>query len=217
MTSTEDRRKLIADAALDIVASDGIRALTHRAVDRRLDLSLGSTSYYFRTKRELLYATVGHLHEISRREFARFLATRTATLPDLPVLASDIAAAIDHMLATRARDLRARYALTLEMVHDKEIQIALTSSIFSKTLAAGMVAELGSSRPEVDSANFIALLEGFVLDRVVGAGAFIGPRPGTPESVSVLTAGILTFLRGLDRGVDTDPSTAAERNPEPQR
>ena len=29
----EDRRMLIADSAIEVVARDGIRALTHRAVD----------------------------------------------------------------------------------------------------------------------------------------------------------------------------------------
>jgi DNA-binding transcriptional regulator YbjK len=45
------RRALIADAAISTLARDGMRGLTHRAVDRTAGLPEGSASYYFRTRR----------------------------------------------------------------------------------------------------------------------------------------------------------------------
>ena len=56
-----DRREAMADAAIAVIARDGVRALTHRALDRELDLPPGSTSYYLRTRRDLLRATVDRL------------------------------------------------------------------------------------------------------------------------------------------------------------
>ncbi|TQF75104.1 hypothetical protein FK531_03390 [Rhodococcus spelaei] len=50
--------------------------------------------------------------------------------------ALDIVAALDAMRDSRARDLRVRYALALEMVHDKQIQQALSTSIFSRPIRA---------------------------------------------------------------------------------
>ena len=41
------RRALIADAAISTLARDGMRGLTHRAVDRAAGLPEGSASYYF--------------------------------------------------------------------------------------------------------------------------------------------------------------------------
>ena len=52
----DERRTAICEAVLDLAAEGGNRAVTHGAVDRRLDLPKGSTSYYFRTKRALLEA-----------------------------------------------------------------------------------------------------------------------------------------------------------------
>ena len=53
----------MADAAIAIIGSRGLRALTHRAVDQALALPDGSTSYYLRTRRALLERVVGRLAE----------------------------------------------------------------------------------------------------------------------------------------------------------
>lgn len=56
-----DRREQIADAGITLLATRGIRALTHRAVDEELGLPAGSTSYYARTKRDLVNLIVQRL------------------------------------------------------------------------------------------------------------------------------------------------------------
>ena len=58
------RRAEIADAAISTLARDGMRGLTHRAVDRAAGLPEGSASYYFRTRQALLQATVERLAEL---------------------------------------------------------------------------------------------------------------------------------------------------------
>jgi TetR/AcrR family transcriptional regulator, regulator of biofilm formation and stress response len=55
------RRELILDAALSLVARDGIRALTHRGADAVASLPPGSTSYYYRRKADLLMALIDRL------------------------------------------------------------------------------------------------------------------------------------------------------------
>lgn len=47
------RRLQLLDAALHVVADEGLRGLTHRAVDRRAGLPQGSCSAYLRTRRAL--------------------------------------------------------------------------------------------------------------------------------------------------------------------
>ncbi|SEM42775.1 TetR/AcrR family transcriptional regulator [Rhodococcus maanshanensis] len=196
MTETTDRRARIADAALDIIATDGIRALTHRGIDRHLGLPAGSTSYYFRTKRELLVATVGHLTDRSRRAFADSQQEPPApnTGAGIAEIANGIAAYVDGLLSERARDIRARYALTLEMVHDKQIQAALAASLFSGERAVELTRTLGTADPERDAADLIALLEGLVFDRTIGARALEGQETGTAESIAALAAPIAKAL-----------------------
>src|SRR5690242_6445241 len=75
------RRALIADAAISTLARDGMRGLTHRAVDRTAGLPEGSASYYFRTRQALLQATVERLAELTSTDMlasAALMATAAA-------------------------------------------------------------------------------------------------------------------------------------------
>lgn len=54
----KDRRICIADAAIELLGTQGARALTHRGVDALAGLPVGSTSFYCRTKAELLSLTL---------------------------------------------------------------------------------------------------------------------------------------------------------------
>jgi DNA-binding transcriptional regulator YbjK len=47
------RRRELLEAALHVVADEGLRGLTHRAVDRRAGLPEGTCSAYFRTREAL--------------------------------------------------------------------------------------------------------------------------------------------------------------------
>ncbi|MGZ4457065.1 MAG: TetR/AcrR family transcriptional regulator [Nocardioides sp.] len=47
------RRRRLLDAALQVVADQGLRGLTHRAVDRQAGLPEGSCSAYLRTRKAL--------------------------------------------------------------------------------------------------------------------------------------------------------------------
>jgi DNA-binding transcriptional regulator YbjK len=55
------RRRELLDAALQVVADEGLRGLTHRAVDRRAGLPEGTCSAYLRTKQLLLLAVAEHV------------------------------------------------------------------------------------------------------------------------------------------------------------
>ena len=59
--SSHERHVRIADAALSLLAREGARGLTHRAVDAELSLPSGSTSYYYRTRAALLLAAAQRL------------------------------------------------------------------------------------------------------------------------------------------------------------
>jgi AcrR family transcriptional regulator len=65
-----DRKTLIADAAIDVLGRDGLRALTHRAVDARAGLPQGTCSYHHRTRRSLLGAVLRRIAELDRLDMA---------------------------------------------------------------------------------------------------------------------------------------------------
>ena len=62
MTQTPRRRQLL-DAAQAVIADEGLKGLTHRAVDRRAGLPEGSCSAYLRTRQALQAALAAHVAE----------------------------------------------------------------------------------------------------------------------------------------------------------
>ena len=52
-TPLSPRRRQLLDAALHVIADEGLKGLTHRAVDRRAGLPEGSCSAYWRTRQAL--------------------------------------------------------------------------------------------------------------------------------------------------------------------
>jgi DNA-binding transcriptional regulator YbjK len=83
MPELSPRRRQLMVAATTVVADQGLKGLTHRAVDRQAGLSEGSCSAYYRTRQALQEA------------LAQYVASTAA---------GDVAALADHM----AEELRQR-------------------------------------------------------------------------------------------------------------
>lgn len=54
----QGRRRVIIDAALELMAEDGLARLTHRTIAARAGVPLGSTTYYFPTLRDLVHESL---------------------------------------------------------------------------------------------------------------------------------------------------------------
>lgn len=102
-----DRRTVLADASIDIVAEHGLRGLTHRAVDGAAGVPVGSTSNLFRSRAALIEALA---ERIEARELSVAASALTPT-EDLGELLARVAGfAID--LVVHHQDLvRVRFTL----------------------------------------------------------------------------------------------------------
>ena len=197
--SERDRRTLIADIAIEIVAEDGVRALTHRAVDRRLGLPAGSTSFYARTKRALLELAASRLAVRARTDFDRSEADEPAPR-DIRAAAERIAVLLNRMLGPRRSETAARYALFAEVAAAGELRMTLARAAFSRPLAVELLTTLGAPDPDAAGADLVSLCEGLVFDRVAGNRSLDGPEPGIAESIAELARPIQAYLRGVLAG-----------------
>lgn len=173
LTDSPDRRTRIADTALDLAADGGNRAVTHHGVDRRLDLPKGSTSYYFRTRRDLLRAALSHLTAASATSFETAHRSHSA--------AQVIGEYLHTLTTSRTRDIRARFALAPDAVHDDQLATALRDSLFSRPAATALFAELGSPDAEADAADLLVFCEGVAASHLFS---------GVSQDTSALTAAI---------------------------
>lgn len=61
MPENPERRARLGDAAIRVIASEGCRGLTHRAVDREAGVPIGTAVNYHRTREDLLIAAARRL------------------------------------------------------------------------------------------------------------------------------------------------------------
>jgi DNA-binding transcriptional regulator YbjK len=170
--------RTIADAAIDVLASQGSRGLTHRAVDAAAGLPPGSTSYYLRTRGALLQAVVDRMLELDLG------GAGVAELPAEISGASRLIAAMltDFLTHSRKRTL-ARYELSLESNRHPELHETVVSGGRGlRELAILMLEKLGSADPQRHARMLVAFCEGMLYESLVGAGS--GQLPTEAELVS---------------------------------
>jgi hypothetical protein len=202
----------MADAAIAIIGTMGLRALTHRAVDQALALPDGSTSYYLRSRRALMERVVSRLAERTEADVQAVQVsaasapvadrtTSTAREPDLPdrldTVAERAGALLDRMIGARRVDSLARYALTIELATDPQLHRALTDGQPLREMAASALRTLGAPDPAAQALDLVSMTDGLVFDRLVGTRSLLGPDPGTVESVTELARAVRTYLRGV--------------------
>ncbi|PVG83906.1 TetR family transcriptional regulator [Nocardioides gansuensis] len=151
-----DRRTLLLDRALDLVGTDGMRGLTHRAVDAAAGVPPGSTSNHFRTREALLAGLVGRFVERERASAEAALEAPVRDRRDLVAMFASFARAATG--EERAATL-ARYALLVETAQRPELRDTLLGAGAQvNAWAADLLRAAGSRHPERDTdivANFV--------------------------------------------------------------
>jgi DNA-binding transcriptional regulator YbjK len=67
--NAEERRRDLSDAAIELLAEDGARGLTHLRVDRRARVADGTTSFYFQTRSALLRGATDRIVQLDVADF----------------------------------------------------------------------------------------------------------------------------------------------------
>lgn len=189
-----ERMAALADAAIHVVATKGMRGLTHRAVDARAGVPTGSTSAYFRTRKALVEGVVRRLADLDNAEVEQ---AALAVPLDPERLAEGIAHVLDQWMTTARERTLARYACLLEATHHPELRGILAHGERPRAQAREMLAALGAEDPERQSRELVAFIDGLLFDRLVGAGVLGAPTPGTPESRAELAQAVREALRGV--------------------
>ncbi|MCU1447722.1 TetR/AcrR family transcriptional regulator [Cryobacterium sp.] len=165
-------RERVLTAAIDLLATGGLRALTHARVDDRAELPRGSTSNYFRTRAALIEGVTDWMVEQERRPVRSAFAPRSAAeLVDAMCVLLEVATEQNRDLTT------ARLVLFVEAGHNAVLREALSRG--RATLGAGIVsalAEMGAHDPPAAAEAIAACFEGLILHRIARHDT-TDPRP----------------------------------------
>ncbi|MEU8777317.1 TetR family transcriptional regulator [Streptomyces sp. NPDC048606] len=167
-----DRRTLLADAALDVLADDGMRGLTHRAVDRRAAMPAGTTSAYFRTRAALLTALASRLVQLDQAEL-QAAAEGLAPLRTPADLVDGVLALTRRRLtgAGRRRSL-ARHACAIESVRDEELrEILVPRENAGREAVRRFLTERRVADVENRTHTLLTCIDGLIFDGLVNGGA----------------------------------------------
>lgn len=175
-TPLSPRRRQLLDAALHVIADQGLKGLTHRAVDRHAGLPEGSCSAYWRTRNALQAALTEYVA-------ASLLADVDALTEQIRVCGPDdeqasVAATLELFLRwlDQRELLVARLELTMAATRDDELAQLLADH---RARLIGIVEEImtaaGKEHGEARAEALVASYDGILL------AALLQPAPARRE------------------------------------
>ncbi|WP_341973936.1 TetR family transcriptional regulator [Microbacterium sp. LTA6] len=156
MSSTRERA---LDAAVTLVGTEGVRALTHGRVDAAASLPPGSTSNHFRTRAALLAGVI------------EWMAVQERADAGIPEIHSreQLIGALTRMIEAQSGPLaartRARYALFLEADEDAAGPLRAQRAGMEQWVR-GILNELGGEAAAAHTAFLMATGDGLLLHRI---------------------------------------------------
>lgn len=157
------RRRQLLDAALHVIADEGLKGLTHRAVDRRAGLPEGSCSAYWRTRQALQAALTAYVADALLADVDALAERVQAAGPDE---AATMGAAVDLFLTwlDQRELLVARLELTMAASRDVELCSLLTDHRARLvTIVEQIMCATGKEQDRLPAEALVASYDGVLL------------------------------------------------------
>ncbi|MBX9641216.1 MAG: TetR/AcrR family transcriptional regulator [Mycobacteriaceae bacterium] len=195
-----ERRRELCDAAIQLLADDGAKGLSHLKVDRKSGVPDGTTSFYFRTRSALLLAVAERLAEL---DLASLQAVADSARPAAggggrrsPSLLSQVV--IQSGCEPELSRTRARYELTMQAARDPALAATLAhgAEAFTKLHREILVqlmprgAELESAVVEDLSNVTLTFINGLLL-RFAHGDRIIDSAEQLDRTLAAIASGIL--------------------------
>jgi DNA-binding transcriptional regulator YbjK len=209
--NADERRRELCDAAIEVLAEDGGKGLTHRKVEQRASLPGGTTSSYFPTRSALLRGVAERVAELDAAEFGE--VARDTFEPDGPVSTLSLLAELTMRAASgpALSRSRARYELALHAKRDPVLQTSFDQMISGfGALSQEAVAHVQDDRPRdqaliEEQAYAVTTFLNGVLVRLA-----LGDR--TPENADQLSRLLHALVAGIaaSRRMPSEATAPAE-------
>lgn len=170
MTPTQTRA---LEAAVDLLGTEGLRALTHARVDERAGLPPGSTSNYFRTRAALVAGVSDWIIETE--------LSQVGAVAPMPQSAAELVAVMCGLVELVTGPNRtltaARLTVFMEANHDPGIRAAVSRGRAAmEDYLVATLTRLQAPDPIVAAHTLMACAEGVILHRIARHDT-TDPRP----------------------------------------
>lgn len=165
MRTDEGRADRIAEAALAIIRANGVDGLTHRAVATEADVPLGSTTYHFSSREEILEAAFRRAVNEDRERVGRWVNG----LPESPDMPHELARLVLRHAKDEPDTFRAYYELSVMAIERPRLQP------LAEEWAHVMTDAVERYLP-TDTAEAVSVVYDGILLRVLGTGGLPSQR-----------------------------------------
>ena len=178
--NSEQRRRIILEAALRIVVRDGVRGVRHRAVAREAEVPLSATTYYFKDISDLITDTFTLFVEMGAEKFKAFWEESDSKLQEaLALLGGQDSASLSqevrlvfvermvdlavHYIVTQLREHRdyliAERSFQLECLRNENLRpVAFNHQSYLLNSLESFFRRVGSEQPDIDAQLFSAVI-----------------------------------------------------------
>ena len=198
------RRAALLDAAVEVIAEQGVAGTTHRAIAARAGMSTSTTSYFFSSLDQLIAAA---LHVVGERIVARVDAV-TAQVVDAELAPHEaIDRFVDAVMSEPEPDTVAQFEIYLECRRRPQLQPTAHRIMASiERGAAESLRALGVAHADERAPMVVALLDGLALHRHA--------RPRAESDRVVITEALYALHRGfVEADIDAEAEAEAEVRP----
>lgn len=158
-------RERVLEAAVELLGTQGLRALTHARVDAAAGVPKGSASNYFRTRAALLAGVVERIVELEMQ--AGVPGGGPPVLSSAEELVDMLTRMIEAQTSAGRVVTTARYVLFLEGTHDDDVRRPLLEGRARfRALAEQYLALFGAADPVAAATGVMAVGEGLILHRI---------------------------------------------------
>lgn len=165
--ATNARRLLLLQTTLRLIADNGIDSVTHRSVAEAANVALGSTTYWFKSRQEMLREALEYFARLEIETLNEHLDSVLGRQLSNRQLVEEFA----DLLMTQLGDERwrtvAQYALLQEAARQPELQAVCKEWSEAWELALSpLFKSLGSTKPRLEAQMFLAMLDGLLLGQL---------------------------------------------------
>ncbi|MFZ1382570.1 MAG: TetR family transcriptional regulator [Scrofimicrobium sp.] len=180
----EQRRELLLNAAIKVVANGGAGALTHRAVAREAGVSHASVTYHYPSTADLRRATLAFAANTVGPEFVASLSCDEGGVAVL----EDLVARWRQIGLTRRDEFITLFALLVEALYDEELRRDVDELLTQPTQA---LVDEGVPLPAAET----------IIGSLVGSALIALARSKPDEALGRFDAGVITLLDAMRKGL----------------
>jgi DNA-binding transcriptional regulator YbjK len=157
----------LLQTTLRLIGEDGIDAVTHRSVAEAAGVSLGSTTYWFTSRQDMLRQALEYFVEHEIAGLHERLAPTRGRSPSRRRLVDEFAELLANQLDRERARTVAQYALLQEAARRPELEAVCRAwnDAWEEELA-GLFESLDAPSPRLEATMFLAMLDGLILSQL---------------------------------------------------